>query len=181
MILLILGVGLWIAAHSLRRVAPDLRAKLGEEQGRGKIALAVLVSIILMIFGYRMAQGPVWWGPSPATVGINNLLVLIAFYLFAASGMKTRIGRKLRHPMLIGFSLWAVAHLLVNGDLPSLILFGGLLGWALWEIAGNTNPAPAEGDLPPIKKDAMALVGGIVVFFVAAMIHWWLGYYPFGG
>lgn len=181
MILLILGVVLWIGAHSIRRVAPDLRARMGEDRGRGMIALAVLVSIVLMIFGYRMADGPVWWGPSAATVGINNLLVLLGFYFFAASGMKTRIGRAVRHPMLIGFVLWAVAHILVNGDLPSLILFGGLLAWALWEIAGGTNPAPAEGDTPPVKKDLMALAGGIVVFAVAAMIHWWIGYYPFGG
>ena len=61
--------------------------------------------------------------------------MLIAFYLFAASGMKTRVTAMTRHPQLIGFSLWAVAHLLVNGDLPSLVLFGGLLVWALVEMA----------------------------------------------
>ena len=179
MTLLILGVLLWIGAHSLRRLAPDLRARMGD-RGRGPVALAILVSVVLMVIGYRMADGAVWWGRTPATVGINNLLVLLAFWLFAAAGMKTRIARAVHHPQLVGFSLWAVAHLLVNGDLPSLVLFGGLLAWATWEIAGGTSPAPSEGPPPPPTKDLMALAGGAVAFAVVAMIHGWLGPNPFG-
>lgn len=181
MILLLLGVVLWIGAHSLRRVAPGLRAKLGEERGRGMIAGVVGLSIVLMVVGYKMSDGSFWWGATPATVGINNLLMVVAFYFFAASGMKTRVARKVHHPMLIGFSVWALAHMLVNGDLPSLVLFGGLLAWALWEIAGNTNPAPAEGEVPPMKKDLMALLGGVVVTVVVGLIHGWIGPWPFGG
>jgi uncharacterized membrane protein len=75
-----------------------------------------------------------WWYRSPATTGINNLLVLIAFYLFAASGARTWLGQKMRHPQLTGVKTWALAHLLVNGDLPSFILFGGLLAWAVVEV-----------------------------------------------
>jgi len=182
MIVLILGVLLWVGAHMFRRLAPDARARMGDK-GKGPIALAIVVSIVLMVIGYRTADGPFWWGPTPALVGINNLLVLVGFYFFAASGMKTRVARAVRHPQLVGFSLWAVAHLLVNGDLPSLVLFGGLLLWALAEMAVGANPVPAAAPSaqPPLRKDLMALVGGAVVFLIVGLIHGWLGPWPFGG
>jgi len=81
---LILGVALWSAAHLFKRLAPDARAQLGEP-GKGIVALAVLASVVLMVIGYRLADGLFVWGRSPALVGINNLLMLFAVYLFAAS------------------------------------------------------------------------------------------------
>ena len=179
MILLILGVLLWILAHAFGRIAPERRAVLGEK-GKGPIALAILGSIVLMTVGYKLADGPYWWGRSVALTGINNLLVLAGFYFFAASGMKTRVARAVVHPQLIGFSLWAFGHLIVNGDLPSLILFGGLLGWALWEISVGPNPVRSDAPPPPWTKDLMALAGGAVAFAVVALLHGWLGPWPFG-
>lgn len=179
MFILILGVALWWAAHLLKRVAPALRDKLG----RGGVAGLLLVSVLLMILGYRMADGPSWWGPSAPLKGINNILMLIAFYLFAADGMKTRIGRRMRHPQLTGFALWAFAHLLPNGDLPSFVLFGGLLVWALVTMAviNRAQPdwQPPQGEVP-IRKDVFAFLGAIVVMLVVGLIHAWLGYNPFG-
>jgi uncharacterized membrane protein len=181
MLILILGVALWWAAHLWKRVAPASRAEFGEK-GKGLVTGALILSVLLMIWGYKIADGPVWWGRSAATVGINNLLVLIAFYLFAASGMKTRVTAMTRHPQLIGFSLWAFAHLLVNGDLPSLILFGGLLVWAQVEILliNRTPWTPPAGPFPA-RKEAMAAAGAVIVTLVVGMIHGWLGYWPFGG
>ena len=182
MIVLLLGVVLWWAAHLFKRVAPARRAAMGEK-AKGAFAIAILLSVVLMVIGYKLADGPVWWGPTPAMTGINNLLVLIAFYLFAASGMKTRVTRLTRHPQLIGFSLWAVAHLLVNGDLPSLVLFGGLLVWALVEMAlisrqdGPYTPPPPA----PVGKEIGAVVGAVIVTAVVGLIHGWLGPWPFGG
>ncbi|MCT4332150.1 NnrU family protein [Paracoccus sp. YLB-12] len=181
MLILILGVALWWAAHLWKRVAPASRAEFGEK-GKGLVTGALILSVLLMIWGYKIADGPVWWGRSAATVGINNLLVLIAFYLFAASGMKTRVTAMTRHPQLIGFSLWAFAHLLVNGDLPSLILFGGLLVWAQVEILliNRTPWTPPSGPFPA-RKEAMAAAGAVIVTLAVGMIHGWLGYWPFGG
>lgn len=181
MLILILGVALWWAAHLWKRVAPASRAEFGEK-GKGLVTGALILSVLLMIWGYKIADGPVWWGRSAPTVGINNLLVLIAFYLFAASGMKTRVTAMTRHPQLIGFSLWAFAHLLVNGDLPSLILFGGLLVWAQVEILliNRTPWTPPSGPFPA-RKEAMAAAGAVIVTLVVGMIHGWLGYWPFGG
>ena len=182
MVLLISGVALWWAAHLFKRVAPDRRAALGAK-GKGLVAVLLVLSVFLMARGYGQADGPVWWGRSPATTGINNLLVLLGFYLYAADGMGTRVTAWIRHPQLTGFSLWAVAHLLVNGDLASLILFGGLLAWALVEIvlltrAGawkrRTGPFPA-------RKEIMAAVGAVVVMLVVGLVHGWIGPWPFGG
>lgn len=181
MLILILGVALWWAAHVFKRVAPAQRAQLGDK-GKGLVALALLLSVVLMVWGYKTAGGPVWWGPSPALVGVNNLLVLIAFYLFAASGMKTRVTTMTRHPQLIGFSLWAVAHLLVNGDLPSLVLFGGLLIWALVEMALiDRTPWTAPAGPFPAKKEVMAAAGAVIVTLIVGVIHGWVGPWPFGG
>lgn len=181
MLILILGVALWCAAHLWKRVAPAQRARFGEK-GKGLVTGALILSVLLMIWGYKTAGGPVWWGRSPALVGINNLLVLAAFYLFAASGMKTRVTAITRHPQLIGFSLWALGHLLVNGDLPSLILFGGLLVWAQVEIVmiNRTPWTPPSGPFPA-KKEIMAVAGAVVVTMVVGLIHGWLGPWPFGG
>ncbi|AGT09641.1 NnrU family protein [Paracoccus aminophilus] len=183
MLILILGVALWWLAHLFKRIAPERRAALGAK-GRGPVALALLVSVVLMIIGYRMTDGPYWWGATPALKGINNLLVLAAFWLFAADGMKTALARRLRHPQLTGFSLWAVAHLLVNGDLPSFVLFGGLLIWALLEMVVINRAEPNwQPSTKPIlwRKEGMALVGAVVVMLVVGLIHRWLGYNPFGG
>lgn len=103
MFLLILGMALWWAAHLFKRIAPERRAAMGR-QGMVIMTVVLTLATILMIIGYRNSSGPVWWGRSPALVGINNLLILFAFYLFAASGMKTRITAVIRHPQLVGFS-----------------------------------------------------------------------------
>ena len=182
MVLLISGVALWWAAHLFKRVAPERRAALGDK-GKGLVAVPLILSVFLMARGYGQAGGPVWWGRSPATTGINNLLMLLAFYLYAADGMGTRVTAWVRHPQLTGFSLWAVAHLLVNGDLASLILFGGLLAWALVEIVLlNRAGAWKRRTGPfPVRKEIMAAVGAVVVMLVVGLIHGWIGPWPFGG
>ncbi|MBV7410825.1 NnrU family protein [Maritimibacter sp. DP1N21-5] len=181
MIVLILGVLLWSGAHLFKRLAPDARARMGDK-GRGLVALASLAGIVLMVIGYRMADGAVHWGRTPALVGINNLLVLLAVYLFAASGMKTWITSKIRHPQLTAVKAWALAHLLVNGDVPSYVLFGGLLVWAVLEVIlinRAARPAKATGPFP-MGKEIGAVVGAVVVFGVIAWVHTWLGYPVFG-
>ncbi|MCT4554728.1 MAG: NnrU family protein [Pelagimonas sp.] len=181
MLLLILGVALWWAAHLFKRIAPAQRAAMGDK-GRGLVALAIGVSVLLMIFGYRMADGAFFWGRSPAMVGINNLLMIVALYLTSPGPSKGALFYKMRHPMLTGFLVWALAHLLVNGDTPSFVLFGGLGLWALVEMAvinraePNWTP-PAKG---AIKKDAIFLAASVVLLAVIGWIHTWLGAATFG-
>ncbi len=180
MTLLILGVLLCTIPHLLKRLAPGLRAGWGD-RAKGPLSLAMLAGIVLMVIGYRAADGAVFWGRSPMLVGINNLLLLAALYLFAAAGMKTAVARKMRHPMLWATVLWAVGHLLVNGDTPSFVLFGSMAVWALLSMAliNRAEPwvAPAA---KPAKFEAMALVGTLLVYGAIAGLHTWLGYPTFG-
>lgn len=181
MILLILGVVLWSAAHLFKRVMPEARAKLGDP-GRGIVAVAIVLSVVLMVFGYRSAEVIEYWPRTEMLVRVNNLMVLFAFYLYAASGMKTAITRAIRHPQLTAVKTWAVAHLLVNGDLASIILFGGLLVWAIVSvIVINRTSGPWVKNAPaPMAREVMAVVGAVVVTGLVMGAHNWLGYQPWG-
>jgi uncharacterized membrane protein len=181
---LILGVALWWGAHLFKRLAPGPRAAMGNA-GKGVVALLLVLSVVLMVIGYRGAEGTVYWGRSPALVGINNLLMLIAFYIYAVGGPKGQrvwLGTKLRHPQLTGFSIWAVGHLLVNGDTPSFVLFGGLLIWALAEIVViNAQDGPwVPPERAPVRKEITYLVVTAVIVAVIMVIHNWLGVRPWG-
>ncbi|WP_136636648.1 NnrU family protein [Pseudooceanicola onchidii] len=181
MILLILGVLLWAGAHFFKRLAPARRAAMGD-RGKGLVALALAVSILLMIFGYRAADGAFFWGRHPATVGINNLLMIAALYFTSPGPKKGALFYRMRHPMLTGFLLWTIAHLLVNGDVPSFVLFGGLGAWAIAEMVVINRAEP--GWTPPekgsIAKDAMFLVASVILLAVIGFVHTWLGYPTFG-
>lgn len=182
MIVLILGLALWWAAHLFKRLAPDTRARLGD-RGKGLVAVALVVSVVLMVLGYKAAPYIGIWTPPAFLVHLNNLLMVLAFYLYAASGMKTAITRRIRHPQLTGFKTWAVAHLLVNGDLASILLFGGLLAWAVVAVI-RINRAEPSWTLPPpapARKEVIAVLAAVVATVVVGLIHGWLGVWPFGG
>ena len=180
--LLILGLALWSGAHLFKRLAPEARARLGEP-GKGLVAVLLLASVVMMVIGYRAWDGSAFfWGRHPATVGINNLLMLLSVYMFAASGMKTALARRVRHPMLGAVKVWALAHLLVNGDLASIVLFGGLLAWAVVEVIA-INKAEPDWERPPpspMRKEYIALGGSLVVYLLIAGVHYLFGYPAFG-
>jgi uncharacterized membrane protein len=181
MLVLISGVALWWAAHLFKRVAPARREAMGD-RGKGAVAIALLVSVVLMVIGYRMAEGAFFWGRHPATVGVNNLLVLVAIFLMSPAPKKGKLLNGMRHPMLTGFALWAGAHLLVNGDVPSFVLFGGLLVWAIVEMQAINRAEPAWTPPAPgsYAKDAMFFAGSVILLVVIGYIHGWLGYPAFG-
>ncbi|WP_431300832.1 NnrU family protein [Tabrizicola sp. BL-A-41-H6] len=181
MTVLILGVALWWGAHLFKRLAPARRAGMGDK-GKGLVTVLVLASVVLMVLGYRAAEFVPVWEPPGFLVHVNNLLMLLALYLYAASGMKTAITRVIRHPQLTAVKTWAVAHLLVNGDLASIILFGGLLAWAVVAVIviNRSEPAWVRPAPAPAKKEVMAVVGTIVVVVIVMLIHNWLGVPPWG-
>ncbi len=189
MALLIIGVLIWTFTHWLKRLAPGLRGAMTEKMGEGSkgvITGLLILSIVLMVLGYRgMDFIPVWEPPSFFR-HINNLLMLLAFYVFGASARKTDkvwVGTKIRHPQLVAFIIWAVAHLMVNGDLASIVLFGGLLVWAVVSIT-LINAASGPWVVPPrapLKSEIILAVIAVILFSVVAAIHTWLGVSPFGG
>ena len=181
MTLIIFGLAIWASAHLWKRVAPDHRKSVGDK-GKGFVTVALFIAIALMVIGYRMADGTVYWGRSGALVGVNNLLMVLAFYLFAASGKGTRITQLIIHPQLTAILVWAVAHILVNGDTPSFVLFGGMAVWALTEMAVITRAQGprAPYHAPPFKSEIIAVVATLVVVSVVMMIHNFLGVTPWG-
>ena len=183
MSLLIAGLILWTLAHYFKRLMPAQRAALGNA-GKGLVAVALIGSVVLMVMGYRAADFiPLWYPPS-FMVHINNTLMLLAFWIYgsgAAKGAKVWPGYKMRHPQLIGFKIWALAHLLVNGDLASVLLFGGLLGWAVGEVILINKSEPDWTPSEPAGAQGYvrhAIISG-VIFAVVATLHIWLGVWPF--
>ncbi|WP_424990805.1 NnrU family protein [Fluviibacterium sp. S390] len=181
MFLLILGLALWIGAHVFKRVAPDRRAGLGEK-GKGMVALAIGTGLVLMILGYRGADYIEVWSPPTFLTHVNNLLMLISVYFFGIGSSKGRLAQIVRHPMLTGVKTWAFAHLLVNGDLASILLFGGILGWAVAEVV-LINKAEPEWTPPAEIKPRGDLVNigiSLVIYAVLAWAHTLFGLSVFG-
>lgn len=182
MVLLILGVAIWWWAHLFKRISPKKRAGMGHG-GKSLIAVGIVIGIVLMVIGYRSAAIiPVWYPPT-FMVHINNLLVLVAIYLMSPAPKHGVLLNGMRHPMLTGFALWALAHLLVNGEVADLILFGGLLVWAIVEVRviNRAEPDWTPGEKGALAKDAMFLAASVILLAVIGYIHAWLGPWPFSG
>ncbi len=181
MLLLILGLALWWGAHLFKRVMPTQRAAMGPS-GKGAVAIAIVAGIVLMVIGYRSAEVVPVWSPPSFLIHVNNLLVLIGFYMATPAPKRGVLLNAVRHPMQIGFGLWAIAHLLVNGDLADIVLFGGLLLWVPVQIAAINRSEPAWTPRPKgsIAMDAMFLVATIVLIGVIGYIHGLVGPSPFG-
>jgi uncharacterized membrane protein len=181
---LILGLALWWGGHLFKRMAPGPRAKMGNG-AKGLVALLLILSVFLMVLGYKSDNTLVFWATTPALVGINNLLMLLAFYLFAigsAKGPRVWLGTKLRHPQLRGFVVWAAAHLLVNGDSTSFVLFGGLMAWAFYEmyVINEKDGAWTPPERAAPIKEAVIAIAALGIMGVVMAIHNWLGVQPWG-
>jgi uncharacterized membrane protein len=136
-----------------------------------------------MVLGYRATEFIYVWAPPTFMVHINNLLVLIAIYMMSPAPKKGALLSGMRHPMLTGFALWALAHLLVNGDLASIVLFGGLLLYVPVQIMliNKAEPNWTPGPKGSIAKDGMFFVGSIILLGVIGYIHGLIGPSPFPG
>ncbi len=181
MTLLVAGVLLWSFAHLFKRIAPRIRASLGMA-GKGLVAIAVLLSVWMMVTGYSSVENIFYWGRNPALAGINNLLMLFAVYLMVISLVATALRRKIRNPQLTAVKVWALAHLLVNGDLASFVLFGGLLAWAVVSvILIKRQEGISNVQIQSTKvKEALALLATLLAYGGIALIHLKLGYPVFG-
>jgi len=182
MLILSLGLVIFVAAHLFKRLAPGVRAGMGD-RGKGVVALVLLVSVVLMVLGYRSADYVPVYTPMAGMGHLNNLLMLFAVYLYGVGGTKGTLYPLIRHPMLWGTVVWAGSHLLVNGDQASVLLFGVLGLWALLEMVLINRAAvwvrPVNGR--GIKGDAMNAVGVVVLYGLIAGVHIWTGHNPFVG
>ncbi len=187
MTLLYIGMAIWWLAHSVKRLTPSLRAgmdaKLGVAPAKGIFGVLLIVSVVLMVNGYRAAPVDIIYDAPSWGKHLNNLMMLVAIALLGMGKAKGRAGTWLRHPMLWGAVVWAVAHLLANGDMASIVLFGGIGIWALVSMM-LINMAEGKWQRPiagPASADIKWLVISVVVFVVIAGLHIWIGPSPFGG
>ena len=176
--LLILGLALVLGVHVLT-TRRDLRASLVARLGEGgyKVAFSVvaIVGIALAAKGFSVYRATEWidvWHPPKAMRHLTLALMLPAVILVVASYIRGRIFAKLKHPMLAGVKLWALAHLLANGDLGSIILFGSVLAWAVYDRISLTPRADAGA--PPIPvggigNDLIAVAVGVVAYLALAL------------
>lgn len=181
MILLILGLMLWSGSHLFKRLLPDRRAAMGDA-GKGVVALLSLAGIVLMVIGYRAAPYIEVWSPPAFLRHVNNLLMVVAVYLLGVGYMWGVVRTKLRHPMLGAVKIWALAHLLVNGDVASIVLFGGLLAWAVVSLIliNKAVPVWVRPEVGPVRNDLIHAGVSIVLFGIISYVHIWLGVSPFG-
>ncbi len=186
MALILIGLFLWWEAHLFKSAAPGLRAVLTAQLGpasKAIFALQILAGVVLMVIGYKQAEFVPVYDLGAWTIHLNNLLMLLAVILFGMGSSKGRMRSWFRHPMLMGFMLWAIAHLLVNGDLASIVLFGGLLAWApvAMVMINARDGAWVRPEPGPVKGDIRLLVISAVVFAVLIGLHSWLGPWPLPG
>jgi uncharacterized membrane protein len=177
LVVMIVGLVLFLGVHTLT-TQRDLRARLIKEMGESgyKIAytLASLAGLVLIIWGFAHYRASGWievWSPPRALKHLNVALMLPAVILVVAAYLRGRIYTAVKHPMLAGVKLWAFGHLLANGDLGGIILFGSFLAWAVFDRISLKRRADAGG--PPIPvggigNDLIAVAVGIVVYLALA-------------
>ena len=181
MLLLLLGLVIFIGIHIVP-TASDLRreivARFGEGPYKGVFSIVSLIGFALIVYGYHKVQlnpgkNPQLWHPPAWGRHATLALMLPVFPLLIATYLPGRIAALIRHPMITAVKFWALAHLFVRGDLASLLLFLGLLAWAVYdritlkrrEAAGSVKVKSGS-----VVNDVIAIVGGVVLY--AAFAKW---------
>jgi uncharacterized membrane protein len=192
MTLLILGLVLFLGMHSVRIVADDFRsaqvARLGLNGWKAIYSIVSIAGFVLLVYGYGLArESPtVLFVPPPWMRHVTALLTIPAFVLLAAAYVPgTRIKRAVGHPMVAGVKIWAFAHLLSNGTLADVALFGAFLAWAVFDYVAARRRDRAAGIVyatGPVARDVTAIAVGLAAYVVFAFwLHaWWIGVRPFG-
>lgn len=192
MIYLVAGLVLFLGSHSVRIFADDWRAaqvaRLGERKWKGLYSAVALAGFVLLVWGYGQARMDpvVLWSPPVWTRHLASLLLVPAFVLVVAGNLRgTRIKAAVGHPMVLGTKLWAFAHLIANGTLADVVLFGAFLAWAIADYASARKRDRAVGTVYPAgsaARNALAVVVGVAAW--AAFGVWLhgplIGVRPFG-
>jgi uncharacterized membrane protein len=184
---LVLGLVLFLGAHSVSIVAPAWRDRAAARLGnawRGLYSLVSIAGFVVIIWGYGIARhNPVsLYSPPSWTRYVTAVLMLPVFPLWLAPYFPGRIKGALQHPMLIAVMLWSLAHLIATGLLANVVLFGGFLVWAAADRISYTKRTqrPIQTAPPMRLNDVIVLVAGLALYVLFA--HWlhvrWIGVQP---
>lgn len=172
---LVLGLILFLGGHSIRIVAPAWRDtminRLGDPTWKALFTVAAVTGFVLLVHGYGVARGDpqVLYTTPPAMRHVAALLMLPVFPLLLATYLPGRIKLAVKHPMLTATKAWALSHLLVNGTVADVLLFGGFLAWAVADrIAAGKRTAPRTAAASPASRwnDVIAVAGGLILYVV---------------
>jgi uncharacterized membrane protein len=192
MAILILGLVLFLGAHSTRIVADRWRtamvARLGLKRWKGLYSATSIAGFVLVVWGYGLARPAAvpLWSPPAWTAHLAALLTVPAFVLLAATYVpRNQIQAAVHHPMVLGVQLWALAHLLANGTQRDILLFGAFLLWALLSFLAARRRDLAEGRIYPQGRPAMTLAAvavgaGLWAAFALWLHERWIGVAPLG-
>jgi len=173
LIVMVAGLVVFLGTH-LVTTQRDLRGALIKRYGASvyKVAYSVLsgIGLLLIIYGFSRYRATGWinvWYPPTGMRHLALLLMLPASIIFVSAYLRGHIWRTLKHPMLVAIKIWALAHLLANGDLGSIILFGSILGWAVFDRISLKHRDDEGG--PPIpyggvRNDVLAVIVGLIVY-----------------
>jgi uncharacterized membrane protein len=185
MIVLILGLVIFLGIHSVRIVGETWRSgmirRLGDGPWKGVYSLVSGVGLVLIVWGYGLSRlDPViLWEPPLWTRHLAILLNLLAFILFAAFLLPAgKIKARLGHPMLLSVKVWAVAHLLANGTLADVVLFGSFLVWAILDFRAARQRDRVAGTIrvagPPRNDVLVVIVGAVIWAALLWRVHAWI-------
>lgn len=188
MALLILGLVLFLGIHSARMVGnvrANALAKLGPNGWKAVYSVASIIGFFVLVYGYGQARqvAPILYVPPSALQPVTWLLMWPAMILLVASQVPAgKIKAAVKHPMVLGIKVWAFSHLLVNGDLATIILCVSFLGWAVWNRIWwkrHGDPVPAS---VAVRNDVIAIAGGTIAYvaFVLWLHTWLIGVAPIG-
>ena len=188
MVLFLIGLVLFLGLHCVSLVAPAWRdaqvARRGEAAWKGLYSVVSVIGFALLIYGYGLArQNPVvLYSPPAFTRHIALLLMLPVFPLLLAAYLPGRISLAAKHPMLLAVKFWATAHLIANGTLVDVLLFGAFLAWAVADrISMKRRPVRTVPGAPPgAANDALALTVGLGLYsaFLLWGHQWLIGVSP---
>lgn len=188
MSIFVAGLIVFLGIHAVSIVAPQWRAaqvaRLGEGPWKGLYSVAAAIGLGLLVYGFGVARhAPVVLYTPPAALRHLALLLMVpVFPLLLAAYLPGRIKSAAKHPMLLATKFWATAHLLANGTLVDVLLFGGFLVWAIADRISMKRRAPAATpSAPPTRyNDAIAVVGGLALYalFVLGAHRWLFGVSP---
>jgi uncharacterized membrane protein len=176
---LVIGLVLFIGAHvfvTFRAQRDAVVARIGEWPYKGVMALVSLIGIILIGYGFGAYRATGWidvWYPPRWTFYITQILMWPASIFVVAAYSRGNIWRKLKHPMLVGVKTWAVAHLISNGDLGSIVLFGSFLAWAVYDritLKRRTDPGAPPIPVGGHRNDVVALVIGTILYLALGLV-----------